>query len=31
MTIHRLSLKYGQMNPESIDITKFYSFDQVVK
>lgn len=31
MTIHRLSLKYGQMNSESIDITMFYSFDQVVK
>ena len=31
MTINRLSLKYGQMNLESIDITMFYSFDQVVK
>ncbi len=31
MTIHRLSLKYGQMNPESIDIIMFYSLVQVVK
>ena len=31
MTVYRLNLKYGQVNPKTIEITMFFSFDQVVK